>query len=75
MVRTLQQRLADQANVSVEYAALTSLRFADQSFDFVASYLMLHHVLDWQRALAEAACVLRPGGTFVGYDLTKTRVA
>ena len=45
------------------------------SFDFVASFLMLHHVVEWQSAVAEVARVLRPGGTFFGYDLTATRLA
>ena len=36
---------------------------------------MLHHIIDWERAVAEVARVLRPGGTFVGYDLTRTPLA
>jgi ubiquinone/menaquinone biosynthesis C-methylase UbiE len=33
---------------------------------------MLHHVVDWERALAEAARVLRPEGLLVGADLLAT---
>jgi len=36
---------------------------------------MLHHVIEWPRAIAEAVRVLRPGGTLIGYDLTDTRLA
>jgi SAM-dependent methyltransferase len=36
---------------------------------------MLHHVIDWPEALDEVARVLRPGGVFVGYDLTNTMLA
>ena len=36
---------------------------------------MLHHIIDWERAVAEVARVLRPGGTFVGYDLLRTPLA
>lgn len=75
MVESARQRLASHTRVSVEQADVTDLPFGDQSFDYVASYLMLHHVIDWKRAIAEATRVLRPGGTFIGYDLTKTRAA
>jgi SAM-dependent methyltransferase len=36
---------------------------------------MLHHIGDWERAVAEVARVLRPGGTFLGYDLVRTPLA
>jgi SAM-dependent methyltransferase len=47
----------------------TSLPFDDRRFDLVLSFAMLHHVVDWERAVAEAVRVLRPGGHLVGYDL------
>ena len=75
MVNTARQRLHDRPNVVVERADVTDLPFADESFDYVVSYLMLHHVVGWQQALVEAARVLRPGGKLIGYDLSKTRVA
>jgi len=75
MVEAARSRLAHHANVVVRQADVTDLPFEDGSFDVVTSYLMLHHVIDWAPALAEAARVLRPGGVFFGYDLTDTRVA
>jgi ubiquinone/menaquinone biosynthesis C-methylase UbiE len=75
MVHAARQRLADQPRIAVQQADVTQLPFADHSFDCVASYLMLHHVIDWRRALTEAARVLRRGGKLVGYDLTDTRAA
>ena len=75
MVQAASQRLRGRANVRVEQADVTELPYGADSFDYVASYLMLHHVIDWHQALAEAARVLRPGGTLVGYDLTDTRLA
>lgn len=59
----------------MEQADVTALPFGDASFDAVTSFLMLHHVIAWREALGEAARVLRPGGAFLGYDLTNTRAA
>jgi ubiquinone/menaquinone biosynthesis C-methylase UbiE len=70
MVEAAQQRLAGHPQVQVRQADVTDLPFEDCSFDVVASHLMLHHVIEWERALAEAYRVLRPGGVLVGYDLT-----
>lgn len=75
MVEAASRRLGDLANVRVLRADVTALPFDAESFDFVASYLMLHHVIHWVDGLREAARVLRPGGTLVGYDLTDTKVA
>jgi SAM-dependent methyltransferase len=75
MVRAARQRLRGHPQVTVAEADVTDLPFEDGRFDVVASYLMLHHVIEWRQALAEAVRVLRPGGTFVGYDLHLTRVA
>jgi ubiquinone/menaquinone biosynthesis C-methylase UbiE len=75
MVAACRRRLAAHPQVTVAEADVTDLPFEDGSFDVVASYLMLHHVIGWQQALGEAARVLRPGGTFVGYDLDRTRLA
>lgn len=58
--------------VTIEQADATDLRYADNSFDAVVSFIMLHHVIKWERALAEAVRVLRPGGVVLGYDLTDT---
>ena len=59
-------------HAAVRRADATALPFVDDSFDIVLSVLMLHHVVDWERALAEAARVLRPGGVLVGADLLGT---
>lgn len=74
MVRAARRLLAGSAVETLE-ADATRLPFADESFDTVLSFLMLHHVIDWEQALAEAARVLRPGGSFVGYDLLSSRAA
>lgn len=75
MVTAAKVRLVNHPNVTVVRADVTSLGFEDASFDVVTTYLMLHHVIAWKEALAEAMRVLRPGGIFIGYDLTGTRIA
>lgn len=73
MIETAGRRLAAcDARVAVQVADATMLPFPSGSFDAVLSFLMLHHTLRWEQVLAEAARVLRPGGTLVGYDLLNT---
>ena len=57
---------------SVQRADAAQLPFQDGRFDLVLSAAMLHHVIEWDRALAEAVRVLRPGGRLVGYDMLDT---
>jgi ubiquinone/menaquinone biosynthesis C-methylase UbiE len=47
---------------------VTSLPFADQSFDLVVSSLSLHHWDHPEAAVPELARVLRPGGRVLVYD-------
>ncbi len=58
--------------VSVQRADAARLPFADGRFDLVLSAAMLHHVIEWDQALAEAVRVLRPGGRLIGYDMLDT---
>ncbi len=58
--------------VTARHADATALPFPDGSFDITLSWIMLHHTLQWETALAEAVRVVRPGGHVVGYDLLST---
>ena len=58
--------------VTARQADATTLPFPDGAFDTVLSWVMLHHTVKWEKALAEAIRVLRPGGQLVGYDLLST---
>lgn len=75
MVEAARHRLArvDDRRVTVRHANATALPFADETFDAVFSWIMLHHTLEWEQALTEAVRVVRPGGHVVGYDLLATR--
>lgn len=75
MVDSARARLARLPNAGVRRADSTALPYGEESFDVVVSFLMLHHVIDWEAAIAEAARVLRPGGRLVGYDFIETRFA
>lgn len=76
MVASARRRLSLwEDRVDVTEASAVSLPLNDGRFDVVVSFLMLHHVIEWEAALHEAARVLRPGGTFVGYDLTNGLVS
>ena len=75
MVAVARLRLAKYPDAVVERADVTDLPYMAGSFDVITSHLMLHHVIDWQDALTEAARVLRPDGMILGYDLTDTRAA
>lgn len=75
MTRAIAARLHAFPKATVKTADATAMPFRDASFDSVVSCLMLHHIVDWERAVAEVARVLRPGGIFVGYDLVRTPLA
>ncbi|AWT53737.1 class I SAM-dependent methyltransferase [Mycolicibacterium smegmatis] len=75
MVQAAKRRLQQFGDVTVRVADATNLPFADDSFDSVLSCLMLHHIVEWEQAVAEIARVLRPGGVFAGYDLVRSPLA
>ena len=52
---------------ATKIAAAENLPFSEASFDVVIMHAVLEHVLSPERAVREAARVLKPGGVFVGY--------
>jgi ubiquinone/menaquinone biosynthesis C-methylase UbiE len=69
--RRLRSQLGER--VAVSQGDATSMPFEDQRFSAVVCFTMLHHIPSQElqdRALAEAARVLRPGGVFAGSDST-----
>jgi ubiquinone/menaquinone biosynthesis C-methylase UbiE len=74
MVEVARDRLREfDDHVDVQQADVTQLPFPVESFDVVLSFIMLHHVIEWEKALAEAVRVLRPGGRLLGFDLLDSR--
>jgi ubiquinone/menaquinone biosynthesis C-methylase UbiE len=60
---------ADQIRLSVGEA--TAINAPDHAFDAVFDFGIIHHVLHWQKAVAEVARVLKPGGLFFFEEVTK----
>lgn len=54
--------LSSTLNSELRKADAENLPFPDRTFDIVYSWGVLHHTPDTQKAFAEAARVLRPGG-------------
>jgi ubiquinone/menaquinone biosynthesis C-methylase UbiE len=64
MLATLRENAARLGlEVRTERVDAERLPFADESFDLVLGHAVLHHIPDLQRAFAEFARVLAPGGT------------
>src|SRR5437879_6328189 len=61
MVNVARERLAPFADrADVRRADATNLPFAGGAFDAALSFIMLHHVINWEQALGELVRVLRP---------------
>jgi ubiquinone/menaquinone biosynthesis C-methylase UbiE len=74
MVDAARERLAPFGDrAEVRRADATDLPFPDAAFDTALSFIMLHHVINWEQALGELVRVLRPGGRLIGYDLLGDR--
>lgn len=71
MLALARTRLAERglAHVAVRQADMYRLPLADNTFDAVTLQMVLHYAEDPAAALAEAARVLRPGGTLLVVDL------
>jgi ubiquinone/menaquinone biosynthesis C-methylase UbiE len=59
--------LKEQKNVRITQASTDNLPFADNSFDFVFSIGVLHHIPDTRQAMLDCVKKVRPGGLFLVY--------
>ena len=73
MVAVARQTLAPFGDwASGQRADAADLPVEDGRFSVVLPAAMLHHVMAWEEAPAEAVQVLRPGELLFGYDLLDT---
>lgn len=73
MVRLARERLARYSSdrVRLFVGDAENIEAADESFDAVVDFGIIHHCPNWQRAVAEVRRVLRPGGKFLFEEVTK----
>lgn len=64
MLETARKNLPAQHNLSFQVVDIQDIPFPDDSFDVVIANMMLYHVPDLHRGLAEVRRVLKSGGSF-----------
>lgn len=69
MLEAAEQRLSGFDNLELRSGALEELPVADGELDAAVLFLVLHHVAEPPRVLAEAARVLAPGGRLLVVDM------
>jgi ubiquinone/menaquinone biosynthesis C-methylase UbiE/DNA-binding MarR family transcriptional regulator len=69
MLQAAKRRVRSLANVEVRRGSLEELPIADATLDAATCVLVLHHLAAPQRALGEAARVLKPGGRLLLADM------
>jgi ArsR family transcriptional regulator len=69
MLQAAKKRLHDFDNVDLRRGELEALPIDDDRLDATTLMLVLHHVPEPERALAEVARVLKPGGRLVVVDM------
>ena len=70
MLAAARLRLDTVANVEIREGSLEALPVADAELDVAILFLVLHHVVDPDAVLREAARSLRPGGRLLITDVT-----
>ena len=65
------RRRNTSGQISYGWADHCQLPFSDNDFDLLVEFNVLHHVLDWKKAIDEAWRVLKPGGRWVIAGITK----
>jgi ubiquinone/menaquinone biosynthesis C-methylase UbiE/DNA-binding transcriptional ArsR family regulator len=69
MLQTARRRLRDIENVDLRRGELEALPIDDARLDAATLMLVLHHLAEPEKALTEAARVLKPGGRLLIVDM------
>jgi ArsR family transcriptional regulator len=69
MLKAAKKRLAQHENVELRAGTLEALPVGDGGLDAAMMFLVLHHVADPSRCVAEAFRALKPGGRLVVVDM------
>jgi ArsR family transcriptional regulator len=69
MLHAARKRLRDFDNIDLRRGELEALPIDDEGLDAATMMLVLHHVPEPERAVAEAVRVLKPGGRVVIVDM------
>ncbi len=69
MLKAAKKRLAGRKNVDLRAGTLEALPVDDGALDAAMMFLVLHHVADPPRAVAEAGRALKPGGRLLIVDM------
>ncbi len=70
MVRRARKRLRGRP-VQVEVGDATRLKAADETYDAVFDFGVIHHIPNWRLTVAEAFRVLKPGGRFFAEEILR----
>lgn len=65
MLEEARRNVPPRTNIAFRQVDIQQIPFADQSFDLVIANMMLYHVPNLDKALSEAARVLKPDGRFI----------
>ena len=74
MLRLARQQLASTSlNIRLFQASATAIPITDDTYDAVFDFAVIHHIIDWRKAVKEVFRVLKPGGRFFADEvLAKT---
>ena len=72
MLKHAHKRLSkyDSTRLKLETGDVTAIDAPDQTYDAVVNFAAIHHVPNWQAAIAEISRVLAPGGLFFFQEVT-----